>query len=190
MSLNYKTYQEKIKDDVGRLLSDMGCQPILFIGAGLSRRYAMLPSWDELLDHLAKEGYPKIKPINYYRQHHNQCNPQIGSALAQEYALLAWDESMANRFPDNLYKSPNSDIFIKHTICEYLLSKIEDSNFLENQYKDEIERIQSINPHAIITTNYDSMIELIFPYYKPIIGQKIIRDSLTTYGEIFKYMVV
>lgn len=53
-------------------------------------------------------------------------------------------------------------------------------------YTDEIKALQAISPHAIITTNYDTMLELIFPEYTPITGEKVLRSEATSVGEIFK----
>jgi hypothetical protein len=51
---------------------------------------------------------------------------------------------------------------------------------------EEIELLQATNPHAIITTNYDSFLEVIFQGYEPIVGEKVIRYNLNMVGEIFK----
>ena len=61
------------------------------------------------------------------------------------------------------------------------LEKIEDKVLAS-----EIELLRAIEPHAIITTNYDQFLELVFPDYVPIIGQQIIRGSPVSVGEIFK----
>ena len=52
-------YKAQIRADIEACVSRMGCQPILFIGSGLSKRYFSGPSWDELLHALA-EGCPLI----------------------------------------------------------------------------------------------------------------------------------
>ncbi len=43
-----------------------------------------------------------------------------------------------------------------------------------------------MSPHAIITTNYDSLIESIFPDFEPVIGQQILRANTFSIGELFK----
>src|SRR6266436_6416950 len=48
-------YRAEITADIESCVSQMGCQPILFVGSGLSKRYFAGPSWDELLATLAKE---------------------------------------------------------------------------------------------------------------------------------------
>ena len=50
------TYRAEVTADIESCVSQMACQPILFVGSGLSKRYFSGPSWDELLTHLAREG--------------------------------------------------------------------------------------------------------------------------------------
>lgn len=46
--------------------------------------------------------------------------------------------------------------------------------------------MQDIRPHAIITTNYDNFLEMIFTEYTPIIGQQVLKLNHSSIGEIFK----
>jgi len=50
----------------------------------------------------------------------------------------------------------------------------------------EIEQLKGIRPHSVITTNYDTLCETIYPDYTRIVGQKIIRAPGISVGEIFK----
>ncbi|HGP0782903.1 TPA: SIR2 family protein, partial [Salmonella enterica subsp. houtenae serovar Houten] len=43
-----------------------------------------------------------------------------------------------------------------------------------------------IHPHSIITTNYDKLLESIYPEFTPIIGQKILYANHGSIGEILK----
>jgi hypothetical protein len=81
-----------------------------------------------------------------------------------------------------------SSTYIKHKIAEYLRS-ITPSTLApvsDPLLKKELESLRKIKPHAIITTNYDQFIELLFPEYQPVIGQQIIRGSAFSVGELFK----
>src|SRR3954471_12106302 len=49
----------------------------------------------------------------------------------------------------------------------------------------EVAALQSIRPHAIITTNYDSLLEVVFEGYEPIVGRGVLRYDLNSFGEIF-----
>ncbi len=55
MPNNYHQYIEDVSDDIKTCLEGMGCQPILFVGSGLTKRYLSGPNWEELLQQLANE---------------------------------------------------------------------------------------------------------------------------------------
>lgn len=81
-----------------------------------------------------------------------------------------------------------SNAYIKFKIAEYLdfITPKDYFRVAEPSLKDEIGLLQLINPHAIVPTNYDRFLELVFPDYKPVIGQKIITGQTMSVGEILK----
>ncbi len=183
----YTTYQAEMATDIKVCVEAMSCQPILFIGSGLARRYINAPSWEELLSHLAKRCPLIDKALAYYRQSLGKA-PAIGQAFAKSYQEWAWSTGRGE-FPDELFESGVSQTaYIKHAITQHLagLTPSSLSDITDPSIRREIEAIQAIRPHAIITTNYDQMIELIFPEYLPIVGQEIIRGQSMSIGELFK----
>lgn len=183
--MNYSDYQTIVKEDIFQTIETMGCQPILFIGSGLSRRYCNIPNWMELLQYLSENCQHNNKGINYYRQICSSLD-EIGSILAKIYAEWAW-ESGKDRFPQEFFTDdyPYS-IYIKYSISQFLMKLCREFNIETSPFNEEIKKLREIRPHAVITTNYDSMLETIFPQYTPIIGQKIIRANFVSYGEIYK----
>lgn len=183
----YSQYIKEVSSDIVSLLQSMGCQPILFIGSGLSKRYFSGPNWDQLLHTLA-ENCPLIdRNYTYYKQ--SLKSPLlVGEEFSKKYHEWAWSTGK-KYFPAQLFDSSvKSDAYIKHKISEYLKS-ITPSNI--NNIKPaillrEVQLLAKIRPHAIITTNYDQFLEAAFPEYVPIIGQKIIRESHVSLGEIYK----
>jgi hypothetical protein len=87
-----------------------------------------------------------------------------------------------------LWDKVSGQAYVKYRIAEYLRSITPDS--LEKveplEYAKEIAALQAIRPHAVITTNYDTFIDHVFPEYQPIIGQKILTGEALSIGEIFK----
>ena len=193
MSLNYDDYKNDVTEDIKKCLEEMMCQPILFVGSGVSRRYIGAPNWEELLKEMAKKC-PRIeKEFAYYKQNaqrNSDKNPliEIGTTFAELYRDWAWNEGR-NEFPEELFtEDKSSEIYIKYKIAEYLNSLLPESfESGENlEIREEIEYLKNVKPHAIITTNYDLFLERIFTEYEPIIGQQILKTNFTKYGEILK----
>ncbi len=53
---DYDKYIEDVTDDVKTCIDAMNCQPILFVGSGLTRRYLNGPKLEELLLSLASHA--------------------------------------------------------------------------------------------------------------------------------------
>jgi len=93
------------------------------------------------------------------------------------------------RISDELFEDGVSQAaYIKHAITQHLaeLTPASLDGIKDAGLRKEIAALQAIRPHAIITTNYGQMIELIFPEYLPIVGQEIIRGQSMSVGELFK----
>ncbi len=187
MAENYDDYKEHVIDDIETCLDSLGCQPILFVGSGFSRRYINGPNWEELLQKMA-EICPNInKSYAYYKQSHT--DPiEIGSVFVDPFKEWAWTEGN-KEFPEELFSSAyKSDIYLKHKVSEYF-DQITPENIEEGVVKgllEEINTLKAINPHAIITTNYDKLLETIFDDYTPVVGQQILKSNVFSIGEIFK----
>lgn len=181
---NYKHYQDEVTSDIAEALKRAGCQPILFIGSGFSRRYANGPSWEELLDQLAA-ACPLIENgLAYYKQKYNGNLCRIGSIFAECYLDWAWSNEGKKLFPHDLYSADQPrDIFLKHKAAELLKQlKFKKNKALE----EEIAALRKIGPHAVITTNYDNLLESLFKNYEVIVGQEVFRKSFLVLGELFK----
>jgi SIR2-like domain len=60
-------------------------------------------------------------------------------------------------------------------------------SFEGHVYSEELDILKTLKPHVIITTNYDTLMEKIFPEYNVIIGQQVIkRRETTNIGHILK----
>ncbi|ASL25596.1 hypothetical protein ACG10_04250 [Azotobacter chroococcum] len=188
MPMDYKQYQDEVTADIAEVLSNAQCQPILFVGSGFTKRYADGPNWEELLTLLAKNCPLIDKDFAYYKQMHQGDLKRIGSVFSDLYREWAWGTGKSN-FPDAYFTAEApSDIFIKHAIAELLKDFGPDStgSYGSVERDTEINALKNISAHAIITTNYDELIEPLFPDYERIIGQQIMRKGYLSIGEIFK----
>ncbi len=182
MTTNYERYKEDVSDDIKTCIEGMGCQPILFVGAGLTKRHINGPGWEELLNQLADICPEVDKKFAYYKQKYPDLI-DVGQVFSEKYNDWAWGDG-EGEFAQNLYEHGNPpDIYFKFMVCRIFNDLLKNSDIA---WKNEIELLKKIHPHSIITTNYDQLLENIFPEYEPIIGQKILYANHSSIGEIFK----
>lgn len=114
--MDFQEYQSIIVNDIESCLEGMGVQPILFFGSGMSQRYIDTPTWNGLLEVLAKQCPNIDKNIAYYQQKHN--SPiAISSEFAEYIREWAWNEQ--SLFPNELFERDQpADIYIKHVVSE------------------------------------------------------------------------
>jgi DNA-dependent RNA polymerase auxiliary subunit epsilon len=182
--VKYEEYKNNITEDIKECLEIMKCQPILFVGSGLSQRYFNAPNWNDLLKKMTLIN-PNCKEYLYYKQSFENLI-DIGTKLSKEYMEWAWSNGKEEFSQELFSEETPSDIYFKSKIVEYLKKITPENIDFSSIEKDEISLLKKINPQAIITTNYDNFLEKIYPEYEPIIGQKILKNQYTSIGEIFK----
>ena len=85
----YGAYQAEVTADIEACVQEMGCQPILFVGSGVSKRHIRGTQSDELLAHLAKTCPLIDKDYAYYKQA-LQSPLATGEHFAEKYHEWAW----------------------------------------------------------------------------------------------------
>lgn len=85
----YAQYIAKQTDSISKCIAELGCQPIIFAGAGLSRRYIGGPSWIELLQQVAALNPEVEKDVAYYLQKHGNLL-EVGEQLIPAFHSWAW----------------------------------------------------------------------------------------------------
>ena len=184
--MNFDEYRKVRTQEIRELIAERECQPILFLGAGLSRRYINAPSWHDALRAAADKMGPEGPTYDYYHQLFSGDAIKIGSQLAKDLHQWAWGKGK-NTFPAALYKEPHADSFLKYLVAAQLNKALPTAEKLHaGAYKSEIKLLSRVRAHAIITTNFDQLGETIFPGYEPIIGQKVLSYNTHSFGEIFK----
>lgn len=174
-----------VKQIVESLLENFDCQPVLFVGAGLARRYINAPDWEGALRGLL-DRLPQGRPdYEYLSQKHNADKVKIGSEISDLVFEWAWNAGKS-QFPEEFYSSDSKSIFMKFILSQALAEIT--PNEIKGETKelsDEIAALGAIRPHAFITTNYDNMLETLFPGYEAIIGKSVLRYNLNAYGEVY-----
>lgn len=180
-------YEGLVTADIRSCVSKLGCQPILFVGSGLSKRYFDGPSWDELLASLARQCPLIKKEFAYYKQTLKH-QAAIGEEFARLFQQWAWDKGRSEFPPEMFNENIPADAYIKYAIARHLssLTPASTSEITRERMRQEISALRDIHPHALITTNYDQFLEKVFPEYQPVIGQSIIQGTQVLFGEIFK----
>lgn len=187
VEVEYEDHKSRLNSEIRETVDELPTQPILFVGSGISQRYIGAPSWEDLLEILAEKCPVFEQDIGYFLQ---KGTPEevIGSKLSDAYYEWAYGEG-EDRFPDELYDRSkyDQDIFVKYEISEYLKGLTPESVAeLPDEHQDEIKALQEIQPHAVITTNYDRVLELIFDDHETVVGETVIQTSFQNIGEIFK----
>jgi len=202
---DFGEYKQEVISDVESTVGGKSVQPIIFAGTGLSIRYFSAPSWDGLLNKMAGRCPKLDHDYGYYRQ--NNSPPKMGQLLADWYSQWAWDQDYEKFEEDDLEYEDPPDIYLKTEIAEYFtntspssVSDLEEDGLSDDltvdKAQNEIEKLRNIQPHAIITTNYDEFLEVIFNQdddddfeedkYKVIVGEQILRAQQNSVGEILK----
>jgi hypothetical protein len=166
------------------LVRKSGASPFIFAGAGLGRRYLNLPTWDALLRKFAAET---ARPYEYYVTIAGRTNyPKLGAVIAEAFRDVWWASARGQAISPELasqmtdFSSP-----LKVEISKFL--QVECAKLVSSPLQDELRLLRAAKVDGIITTNYDTILEQLFPDYKVYSSQD---DTLFQVshgiGEIFK----
>lgn len=170
----------KITDELTKLIRENQGNPFLFIGSGLSRRYLGLEDWKGLL-----EKFSVTKDFGYYLSSANEDLAIAAGLLAKDFHELWWNNSQYEESRNSFKETKNQSSALKFEISNYL--KKLTKNTVDPAYETEVKMLEDSNIDGIITTNWDTLLEELFPDYVRYIGQKELIFS-TSYGvgEIYK----
>lgn len=166
------------------ILEDFDVQPVLFMGAGIARRYIGAPDWEGALKLALDALGPSQPAYSYFAQKYGDDKVKIGTAIADLVFEWAWGEGKSSFAPE-LFEGTDPHVFMKAIVADHLESLTKKAEKLDDGFSAEVNALKSIRPHAIITTNYDSLLENIFEGYEPIVGRGVLRYDLNSFGEIF-----
>lgn len=166
----YSEYLDRRLHQLSTTVSASKKRPILFIGSGISQRYFGAPNWEDLIRQL----FLRVKsphPFEYYMQDNGQDLIKVADRLVTLYKKHYWSERIKDQSPDSLYLQNNEkDIFLKYEIKKIINEGFAKFDPLRNEYTDEISALRELTPQILITTNYDELLETLFPKYTVLSG--------------------
>lgn len=172
--------KEYFRTDMKRFKS----APFLFVGSGFSRRYIELEDWKGLLEKFCRSE--KMRSFDYYNSSANSKLEEVAKLMALDFHKIWW-ENPENELKKSDYtqfgEMINTNSAIKYEISNYLRNK----EIVENEYFNEIELLKKIQIDGVITTNWDKLLETLFPEFNPIVGQSgLLNTKSQGIGEIYK----
>jgi len=172
-----------IKNELAEIFKCRTAGPILFLGSGFSRRYIGLENWRGLLERFCVAG----KDFEYYLATANGDFPTAARLLAEAFHYVWWDDPVyeASRAKNkSIVKDSTSALRIE--ISNYL-NDLDKEAIKGNEFPQELAILSDLNIDGIITTNWDSFLEQLFPDYRVYIGQgELLLSNPQGIGEIYK----
>lgn len=158
--------------------------PYLFVGAGVSRRYLELPDWLGLLRYFcAYTG----RDLADYRTEANNSFPEMGTLIAKDFRPVFFDHDdfreLREEFGDDLryMSSP-----LKVAIAGYCRDAGV-SHELSATLEAEIALLRDLPIDGVVTTNYNTFMETMFPDFAVYVGQDaMLMSQLMGIGEVYK----
>ena len=158
--------------------------PVLFVGSGLSRRYAAADNWEGLLRHFA-EMTPR--PYEFYRSQAGGDLPAVATEIAQAFSTVWWDSPVfAESREKHTADVQGRDSPLKIEVAHYLTG-LGGRLPVSGPFASELELLRKAVVDVIITTNYDDVLSTLFPDFRPFIGQdELLFTSAQGVGEIYQ----
>jgi hypothetical protein len=158
--------------------------PFLFVGAGVSRRYLNLDGWEDLLKRMAAFT---DRPYQYFATKADYDLPRTATQISIPFHEIWWtDERFAEsraEFGDALTTSEGP---LKAEVARYIRGAHGKAT-RSADYQREITLLKMATVDGIITTNYDELLEEIFPDFVPYVGQdELLFADSRGIGEIYK----
>lgn len=173
-----------LKEELLTHLEQFHTAPFLFVGSGLSRRYLELEDWEGLLRRFAALT---DRPYEYFRSSANGMYPAIATEIARELHG-AWWQSPNFHDSREKYKSEakNRESALKIEISQYL-GGVDVTRTSDPELTNELKLLATATIDGIITTNWDLLLENIFPEFEVYIGQdELLFSASYGIGEIYK----
>src|SRR5664280_2849234 len=158
--------------------------PFLFVGAGVSKRYLGLDGWQSLLERMAALVE---NDFAYYTASADGRFQEIASLIARDLHDPWWKEARfaasRKRFDGKLAHSESA---LKAEVSIYVADATASAP-TDGRLAVELDLLRKVVVDGVVTTNYDSLLESIFPEYRVFVGQEeLLFHDPQGVGEIYK----
>ena len=186
-----EAFNTQVRDTVLRLLTEANRVPFLFVGSGISRRYMGSEDWDGLLKWVCESVGAPMSPYFQYKLEagsegdgrKNTVYPRIATLMERDFLTAlsqpryaAWVEAHREEFEDGV--SP---------MKVYIADHLKDLRPVNLTGELDILRKAARHVAGVITTNYDVLMEEVFPKYDVYVRQDdLLFSPLMGIGEIYK----
>lgn len=161
-------------------IDQFNSSPILFLGSGFSLRYLETENWEDLLRRFSGQ---MGQPFEKYKSKANSNWPRVGTLIAEDYHSYWFANEKFKGLSTQEMVSIDSPL--KVAISDHFINASERK--IASVLNDEIALLSKAKINGIITTNYDLLIEKIFPGFHVFKSQKeLIFSTLHEVGEIYK----
>ena len=156
-------------------------KPVLFVGAGLSRRYLNAPNWRALLEEVL-EFIKNPMEIDFYLQKTDKKDLdddliEVAEIIAELVHTWAWSKEGKKFFDAQLYSPEISHkVFFKRLVAN-IISRY---NTPLVEHTSELEALKSIAAQEVVTTNYDHFLSDFLGLRKRRGHEIIERDGATS----------
>lgn len=167
-----------------------GHQPFLFVGSGFSKRYMNTEKWDELLKVFCEEYNGNDFQYNVYSNQIEEKDyygkqPAIATLLEKDYNNIVLTSDKYKDFREkHKTELKNNSSALKIAVSEHLSHAQFDP---ENEEITLLRQLGKRSISGVITTNYDVLLENIYPEYAVYVGQEeLLFNNISGIGEIYK----
>lgn len=179
-----------VSDVIKNAISTTGHHPFLFIGSGFSKRYLGSEKWDELLRYFCAEFSNNEFQYDIYANQVTENTyygkqPAIASLLEKDYnnAVLTLDKykDFRTKYKVEIQNGISSlKIAVSNHLDSYTIPK-------DNEELETLRKMAKRSVSGIITTNYDNLLDYLFPQFDKYIGQEeLVFANISGIGEIYK----
>jgi hypothetical protein len=172
-------------DDLGIHLGSATRAPFVFVGAGMSRRYLKADGWVDLLKRMANLT---TMPYAFYATKANNNLPLVASEIADPFHELWWkDERFAESRGEFGERLTTAEGPLKVEVARYTNAVLQDLPSDDTIEGKELSLLRAAVIDGAITTNYDQLLETLFPEYRSFVGQdQMLFADAQGIGEIYK----